>query len=73
MTDMSQGEVARRLESLERRELNFVSKDAYERDVAHLQGDIREIKDSQKWTSRLLIGQFLTLIVALLVFLITTM
>jgi hypothetical protein len=59
------------MESLERRHLDKVSKDIYERDIREIHGDIREIKESQKWSSRLIIAQFVTLIVALVVLALT--
>lgn len=67
MDDVTQGELVRRLDTIERRQYDFVSKDVYERDINEIRGDTREIKESQKWAARLIIAQFVTLIIALVV------
>lgn len=63
-------EVVRRLESVERRFNDYTRKEVYERDMGEIRTDISEIKESQKWAMRLIAGQFVALIVALLVFVI---
>lgn len=67
MDDVTQGELVRRLDTIERRQYDFVSKDVYERDINEIRGDTREIKESQKWAARLIIAQFVTLIIALVI------
>ena len=67
MDDVTQGEIVRRLDTLERRQYDFVSKDVYERDIKEIRGDTREIKESQKWAARLIVAQFVTLIIALVI------
>lgn len=64
---LSPGEIERKVEHIERRQIDFVLKELYERDLREISGDIREIKESQKWMSRLVIAQFVTLIVSLVV------
>lgn len=65
--DVTQAELARRFDSLERRQRDFVSKELYERDMSELKTDIAEIRESQKWSARLIIAQFVTLVVALVI------
>lgn len=58
-------ELARRITIIENR---LVSKDVYERDIREIREDTSEIKDTLKWAMRLLVGQFLALVIALLFF-----
>jgi hypothetical protein len=69
--DLSPGEIRRQLDTLERRQFNLVSKEIYERDIREIHSDIAEIKESQKWSGRLIIAQFVTLIIALIVIAVT--
>lgn len=71
MTEMTQAEVSRAIQRLETGQRSFVSKDVYERDLKELRGDLNEIKESQKWAMRLLVSNFLGLIVAVVIFLAT--
>lgn len=64
---LSPGEIERKLEQLESSHSGFVTKELYERDLLEISGDIREIKESQKWMSRMVIAQFVTLLIALVV------
>jgi hypothetical protein len=74
MEDITLPELARRVDTLERRQHNltteFVLQAVYTRDINEIRNDIGEIKDSQKWAMRLIAGQFVVLIVSLLIFLI---
>lgn len=67
MTEVTIPEMVRRLESVERRQSGYVSKEVYDRDHREMRQDVGEIKDSQKWAMRLLVGQFVALIVGLLI------
>jgi hypothetical protein len=60
-------ELVRRVESVERRQSDFVLQAVYTRDMNEIRNDIGEIKDSQKWAMRLIAGQFVALVVALLI------
>lgn len=71
MNEVTQGELVRRIETLERREVNFVLKELHERDVRTMKDDIAEIKSSQQWATRLIVGQFILLLVALIMLAIT--
>lgn len=62
-------ELSRAVDSLERRFSDYVRKDVYDGDVRGIREDVAEIKDSQKWMQRLLVGNFVTLVVALILFL----
>ena len=72
---MSQAEVIRRLENIERtverRKYDYVSKELYERDVVEIKADISEMKKSQEWMMRLLVTQFFALVVSVVVFVAT--
>ena len=67
MEDVTIPELVRRLDNLERRHSDFIRIDVYTRDFNEVRNDISEIKDSQKWAMRLIAGQFVALIVALLI------
>lgn len=67
MEDVTLPELARRVESIERRQVDFIRNDVYVRDFNEVRNDISEIKDSQKWAMRLIAGQFVALVVALLI------
>lgn len=45
----------------------FVRRDVYERDLHHVTQDVAEINDSIKWALRLIVAEFLGLIVGLVV------
>lgn len=69
-------EVERRLNEWDRRISGQVSRELYERDrqemkddLSDIQQSIRELKDASTWATRLIIGQFLALLVGLLMFL----
>lgn len=65
MEDVTQAELVRRLDALERRQSSFVLRELYDRDVIDMKGDINEIKSSQQWATRLIVAQFVMLLVAL--------
>lgn len=67
MEDVTLPELARRVESIERRQVDYIRNDVYVRDFNEVRNDIAEIKDSQKWAMRLIAGQFVALVVALLI------
>jgi hypothetical protein len=76
VSEVSIAELQRRVEGLERRSSDQVSRELYERDRQSIKDDIgdiraalKELKDSGTWAIRLVIGQFLALIVGLLMFL----
>lgn len=64
--ELTPGELARRLTRLE---ADSVSSDVYERDLRELKENIGEIRDSLTWAMRLIVGQFVSLVLALLLFL----
>ena len=66
MNEPTVGELAREVARQERRLSDFVRAEVYERDVHELRDDIREIKEAQKWAMRLIAGQFVVLVLALL-------
>lgn len=68
--DVTLPELARRVDGVERRQSEFVRREVYEKDVKNLHEDITEIKDGQKWATRLIVGQFLALVIALLIWVI---
>jgi hypothetical protein len=61
-------EIERRVTDLGRRFSDYTRKDVYERDIREIQHDISEIKDSQRWAMRLIAGQFVALVLALLIY-----
>lgn len=71
MEDVTLAEIVRRVDGVERRvaesENRFVLQAVYTRDMTEIRHDIAEIKDSQKWAMRLIAGQFVALIVGLLI------
>lgn len=69
MSERTLPELSRAVDSLERRFSDYVRKDVYDGDVRGIREDVAEIKDSQKWMQRLLVGNFVTLVVALILFL----
>lgn len=71
MSEMTIGELARKLEELERRSNAFVLKEFHDLDVSVIKNDLREIKLSQQWAMRLMVSQFLAVLTALIVFLVT--
>lgn len=75
MTEVTQAELVRRVESIEksveRRQYDFVSKELYQRDIVEIKGDIERMMRSQEWMMRLLVTQFFALVVAVIVFVAT--
>lgn len=72
-------ELSRRVDQLERRLGSQVSRDLYDRDRVEIRDDLNEIRaaikdlrDSSTWAVRLVVGQFLALVVGLLLFLLGT-
>lgn len=69
---MTLAELARHVETLERRQATFedrmVLQAVYTRDMNEIRNDLAEIKDSQRWAMRLIAAEFVALVVALLVF-----
>ena len=63
--------LALRVAILEGRFDERVSKEVYQRDLKEIHADIGEIKDAQRWANRLIIAQFLALMVGLILFLVT--
>ena len=53
---------------LERRTADHVLNEVYVRDMNEIRNDIVEIKDSQRWAMRLIAGQFVALVIALLIY-----
>lgn len=49
----------------------FVRRDVYDRDMHHLGKDVAEINDSMTWALRLVVTQFLVLIVTIVVVAVT--
>lgn len=49
----------------------FVSKDLYDEQIRSLREDISEIKENQKWTTRLVITQLVGIVAAVLIYLVT--
>ena len=68
--DMSLPELQRLVESHDRRFNDYVRKSEHDIVVRNIEGDLADIKDSQRWMQRLLVGNFLTLVVALILFLV---
>jgi hypothetical protein len=66
MNEMTLPELTREVGRLDRRFSDTVSKAVYEANVGTIKDDIAEIRDSQKWAMRLIAGQFVALIIALL-------
>ena len=66
---MSVREMQRMLESHERRFNDYVRKAEHDIIMRNVETDVADIKDSQKWMQRLLVGNFVTLLVALILFL----
>lgn len=71
MSDMTAGEIARAFQDNKDAHRGFVSKDIHETVIAELRADISEIKESQKWAMRLLVSNFLGLVVAVVIFVAT--
>ena len=70
MDDVTLPELTRRVGDLDRRFNDYVQKAIYEANVTHIREDISEIKDSQKWAMRLIAGQFVALVIGLLIWLV---
>jgi hypothetical protein len=74
--ELTPGEIVRRFEELERRIASRVSRELYDRDLREIRDDlseirenIRQVKESMSWGMRLVVAQFLALIVGLIFFL----
>lgn len=61
-------ELVRAFGEIKRRQSDFVSREVYNLEVKGMRDDVAEIKESQKWAMRLLVGQFVALVVGLLLF-----
>ena len=61
-------ELSRAVREIRRTQDQLVTKELYERDIREIHEDTGEIKDTLKWAMRLLVGQFLGLVIALLFF-----
>ena len=81
MIEVSNGEIMRRLDELERRVNSRLSRELYDRDMGEIRTDIREIKDSQasyqkeeregrRALQTMVLAQFIALIIGLVLFLI---
>jgi hypothetical protein len=81
MSELTAGEITRKLEELERRVTSKVSRELYDRDLLEIKGDLREIKDGQaayqkeeregrRTLQSMIIAQFIALIVGLVLFLV---
>lgn len=68
--DMTLAELQRLVESHDRRFNDYVRKAEHELVVRNIEGDVADIKDSQKWMVRLLAANFLVVIIALVLFLV---
>ena len=68
MSEVSLSELERRVNDMGRRFADYARKDIYERDMNEIRHDIAEIKDSQRWAMRLIAGQFVALVLALLIY-----
>lgn len=69
---MTVPEIQRLAESNERRFADTVRREVYDRDMHEIRRDIAEIKDSNKWAMRLIAAQFVTLVVGLLIWVVST-
>lgn len=61
-------EVERRLNEWDRRMSGHVSRELYERDRQEIKEDIAEIRGSITWALRLVVAQFLALVITLVMF-----
>lgn len=71
MTEMTNAELTRAYERLDRQRDAFVSKEVYARDIDELRVDISEIRDFQKWLMRLMVANLFGLVVSVLIFVVT--
>lgn len=80
MPEVTASELSRYLDRLEKRQEthegkidrrfnDVVSKAVYEANITELRQDIGEIKDSQRWAMRLIVAQFVALVVGMILFL----
>lgn len=67
---MTTAEMQRMLESHERRFNDYVRKSEHDIVVRNIEGDVADIKESQKWMIRLLAANFLVVVIALILFLV---
>lgn len=65
---MTLGELARAYGDIKKRQDDFVSKEVYNNEIQRTRQDIKDIKASQTWAMRLLVGQFIALLIALLLY-----
>lgn len=67
MDEVTTSELVRRVDGVERRladhERRYVLNEVYLRDMNEIRNDITEIKDGQKWMTRLMITQFMAFII----------
>lgn len=56
--------------AIRRLELNTVSKELYEANLRELREDIHDIKEAQTWAMRLIVSQFVVLVLAVILLLI---
>lgn len=66
--DVTIPEIVRRVEGLDRRFSDFTRKELYERDIAEIKTRLEKIENAQTAQTRWQAGQFVTLVVALLMF-----
>ena len=64
-------EIDRWIQSHDSHRQDHVSKDLYDETIRSLREDISEIKENQKWTTRLVITQLVGIVVAVLIYLVT--
>jgi len=65
---MTLGELSRAYTDIKKRQDDFVSKEVYNNEIQRTRQDIKDIKASQTWAMRLLVGQFIALLIALLLY-----
>jgi len=72
MEDMTIAEMTRTLGDIRRRQDDFVSKELHNNVINNIQEDLREIKDGQTWMMRLLVGELVGFLIAVLYYIIST-
>lgn len=68
---MTASEIARAIQRLEEGQKDRVTKELHDSVIDDIRGDIREIKDSQKWMMRGIITTFLAVVIQVVVALAT--
>lgn len=71
MTEMTNAELTRAYERLDRQRDTFVSKEVYTRDMKEFRSDVAEIRDFQKWLMRLMVANLFGLVISVLIFVVT--